>query len=141
MLIGGAIINAVAFSGSNYLFSSFKSKQADEERKRHDLALEHLTQARDEWSKKRTKYLDYVNEKLRKEAHAKQTFTDIDRALQEYYIMTGSQFDIPQELQTFNKPKLSDYYTPSEDQKTREILFILAGLGVVGFATYEITKD
>ena len=141
MLIGGAIINAVAFSGSNYLFSSFKSKQADEERKRHDLALERLTQEREEWSKKRTKYLDYVNDKLRKEAHAKQTFTDIDRALQEYYIMTGSQFDIPQELQTFNEPKLSDYYTPSEDQKMREILFILGGLGVVGFATYEITKD
>ena len=65
------------------MFSSIKSTQADEERKRHDLALEHLTQARDKWSKKRTKYLDYVNDKLRKEAHAKQTFTDIDSALQD----------------------------------------------------------
>ena len=141
MLIGGAIINAVAFSGSSYLFSSFKSTQADEEKKRHDLALERLTQAREEWSKKRTAFLDYVNDKLRKEAHAKQTFTDIDRALQEYYIMTGSQVALPQELQTFNKPKLSDYYTPSEYQKMREILFIAVGLSVVGFVTYEITKD
>ena len=33
MLIGGAIINAVAFRGSSYLFSSFKSTQADEEKR------------------------------------------------------------------------------------------------------------
>jgi hypothetical protein len=36
MMVGGAIVNAVAFSGSNWLFSSLKSKQIDEERLRHD---------------------------------------------------------------------------------------------------------
>lgn len=135
MMVGGAIVNALAFSGSNFLFSSFKSKEADEERKRHDLALEQLTRARDEWNNKRTQYLDLMNEKLQKEAHSRQTFSDIDKALQEYHILTGSRMDMPPELQ--NEPKLSDFYTPSEEQKIREFLFILIGLGVVGVVTYE----
>ena len=38
MLIGGAAINALAFSGSNYLFSKL-SDHGEAERKRHDLAM------------------------------------------------------------------------------------------------------
>ena len=72
MMIGGAIISAVAFGGSNYLFSQIgKNNDAENERKRHDLALEQLTQARDEWSKERLKYLDFINDRLKKEANAK----------------------------------------------------------------------
>ena len=36
MMVGGAVVNALAFSGSNYLFSKMHS---DEERKRHDKAI------------------------------------------------------------------------------------------------------
>ena len=35
-LIGGALINALAFTGSNYLFSSLSKESIDKERKRHD---------------------------------------------------------------------------------------------------------
>ena len=35
MMVGGALVNALAFTGSNYLFSSLSSS---EERKRHNLA-------------------------------------------------------------------------------------------------------
>ena len=41
-LIGGAMINALAFSGSNFLFSSLSKKSIDRERKRHDKAIEDL---------------------------------------------------------------------------------------------------
>ena len=40
-LIGGAIINALAFSGSNFLFSAL-SKGIKTERKRHDKAMEDM---------------------------------------------------------------------------------------------------
>ena len=60
MVIGGAIVNALAFSGSNYIFSKFNT---DEERKRHDKALEDLTKARDEYEKKRLALIDYANKK------------------------------------------------------------------------------
>ena len=41
-LIGGAIINALAFSGSNFLFSSLSKESIDREPKRHDKAIEDL---------------------------------------------------------------------------------------------------
>ena len=47
--IGGAVVNALAFSGSNYVFSRLTDHD-DEERKRHDLALEKLQRARDQWN-------------------------------------------------------------------------------------------
>ena len=52
-LIGGALINALAFSGSNSLFSSLSKESIDRERKRHDKAIEDLQQAQIEWAKKR----------------------------------------------------------------------------------------
>ena len=51
-LIGGALINAVAFSGSNILFSSLSKESIDKERKRHDKAIEDLQRAQKEWTKK-----------------------------------------------------------------------------------------
>ena len=37
-LIRGALVNALAFTGSNYLFSSLSKESIDKERKRHDKA-------------------------------------------------------------------------------------------------------
>ena len=51
-LIGGALINALAFSGSNFLFSGLSKESIDEEQKRHDKAIEDLQRAQIEWSKK-----------------------------------------------------------------------------------------
>ena len=48
-LIGGALVNALAFTGSNYLFSSLSKESIDKERKRHDKAIEDL---QIEWAKK-----------------------------------------------------------------------------------------
>ena len=52
--------------------------------------------------------LDFINEQMRKEHHAEQTFDDVDQAMKQYYYFTGKQLDpLPPE------PKLSDYYAPS----------------------------
>ena len=48
--IGGAVVNALAFSGNNFVFSRLTHHGA-EERKIHDLALEKLQRARDEWNR------------------------------------------------------------------------------------------
>ena len=60
----GAGVNALAFSGTNFLFSRL-TDHGEEERKRHDLALEKLQRARDEWNKDRMKRLDFINKRLR----------------------------------------------------------------------------
>ena len=41
-LIGGALINVLAFSGSNFLLSSLSEESIDKEQKRHDKAIEDL---------------------------------------------------------------------------------------------------
>ena len=45
--VGGAVMNALAFSGTNFVFSRF-TDHVEEERKRHDLVLEKLQRAKDE---------------------------------------------------------------------------------------------
>ena len=53
LLIGGAIVNALAFSGSVFLFSSLSKESIEKERKRHEKAIEDLQRAQIEWAKKR----------------------------------------------------------------------------------------
>ena len=69
-LAGGAAINALAFSGSNFLFSKL-SDHGEEERKRHDKAIEDLQKSQAEWVKKRQERLDFINAKLRERDEAR----------------------------------------------------------------------
>ena len=89
MLIGGALVNALAFTGSNYLFSMLRSSGVDEECKHHDEAVEQLQAAQATWSRKLTERLDWINEELRRQDHAVQTFRDVDAAMREYAQVTG----------------------------------------------------
>ena len=45
MLIGGALANALAFTGSSYLFHRLSRESIDPERKRHDVVIEKLQAA------------------------------------------------------------------------------------------------
>ena len=49
MLIGGALANALAFTGSSY---RLLADNTDAERKRHDAAIEALQKAQIEWAYK-----------------------------------------------------------------------------------------
>ena len=133
MLVGGALVNALAFSGSNYLFSLLRSSGIDEERKRHDKAVEQLQAAQAEWSRQRTERLDWINEELRRQAHAVQTFHDVDVAIREYAQVTGNKLD-----PLGPEPQLSDFYTPSDDQKDREIAFVVLGMAATGLVAYKL---
>ena len=67
MLIRGALANALAFTSSSYLFSRLSKDSIDAERKRHDLAIEHLQKAQIEWAYKRQQRIDFINKQLRLE--------------------------------------------------------------------------
>ena len=45
MLMGGALANALAFTGSSYLFHRLSKDSINAERKRHDLVIEALQAA------------------------------------------------------------------------------------------------
>ena len=67
MLIGGALANALAFTGSSYLFHRLSKESIDAKRKRHDLAIEKLHKAQIEWAHKRQERIDFINKQLRLE--------------------------------------------------------------------------
>ena len=134
MMIGGAVTNALAFTGGNYLFSHMGSN-TNEEKIRHDKAIEKLEKAQAEWNKRRIQRLDSLNERLRKEHHSEQTFEDVDQAMKQYYYFTHKQLaPLPP------KPKLSDFYTPSEDQKNREIAFVVGGMALTSFIVWKLSE-
>ena len=51
-MVAGGLFNAVAFAGAGYLFQKFSKNGYGEETKRHNLALEKLEKARQEWNQK-----------------------------------------------------------------------------------------
>ena len=119
ILIGGAIANGVAFVGSNALYDKFGKTDGSEERIRHDRAIEDLQKATSEWNQKRLETLDFINNKLREKSESRNTFDDVDRAL-DFYNET-----LPDaHLQVAARPVLNDFYKPSSEQKYYEILVI-----------------
>ena len=53
MLVGGALADALAFTGSSYLFHRLSADNIDAKRKRHDAAIEKLQAIQIEWAYKR----------------------------------------------------------------------------------------
>jgi len=138
MMVGGAVVNALAFTGGNYLFSLFgRSNEADKERKRHDLAIEELQQAESEYQHKRRLRLDYLNQQLRAEQHSMQVFEDVDAAAREYWLVTGGdESKLKAVPEDGKEPELSDYYSPSEAQKQYELAFMVGGIALTGWAAF-----
>ena len=80
--IGGAVLNALAFSGTNFVFSRLTDHGA-EERKRHDLALEKLQRARDEWNRDGMKRLDLINKRLRERNETRAYIKNVNETMLE----------------------------------------------------------
>ena len=100
MLIGGALANTLAFTGSSYLFHRLSKDSIDTERKRHDVAIEELQPAQIEWAHKRQQRIDFINNQLRLEQASETKFTELNDALREYHEVFGHEFrgtPLPQE--------------------------------------------
>ena len=110
--IGGAVVNALAFSGTNFVFSRLTDHGA-EERKRHDLELQKLQRARHQWNRDLVKRLDLINKRLRERNEARAYIKNNDEAMLEYYHVFAKtkKKHLPPE------PELSNFYHPSENQK------------------------
>ena len=106
-----------------------------EERKRHDLALEKLQRARDEWNKDRMKRLDFINRMLREKNEAKTYIRNVDEAMLEYYRVFAKQIKpLPPESE------LSDFCHLSENQINGELLFVIARTSIATYALYKYLK-
>ena len=108
--IGGAVVNALAFSGTSSVFSRL-TDHGPEECKRHDLAEEKLQRVRDEWNRDRMKRLDHINKRLRERDEARAYIKNVNEAMLEYYRVFAKKIKpLPPD------PELSDFYHLSEVQ-------------------------
>ena len=91
-----------------------------------------MQRAQIEWARKRQEQLDYINNKIIKEHKADKRFTDLNLAMQQYFLVTGRQ------LKAFPpKPVLSDFYVPYEDHHNHELAFItILMIGIGAFLWY-----
>ena len=131
LMVGGAITNALAFSGSNFLFSQMSGAA---ERKRHNLAMENLQHERDTWNEERLERIDYINEELKKRGHAAKTFQNVDQAMQQYYFLTGTELP-----SLSSQPQLEDFL--DDDQRLAiqrgELTLITIGILTTAYLTYK----
>lgn len=135
MMLGSAVINAVAFTGSGYLFKSLDKNGYEAEMKRHNLAQEELQKASTEWEEHRKSLIDFVNLELKRENEANIDFKNTDTALSIYNHLNP---DKPVVLA--KRPQLSDFYQPSDEMKKYEYLWIILGLSGLGLVIYYFTR-
>ena len=133
VMVGGAVLNAAAFIGSNYLARAFGGgeKAAIEEKVRHDKALEEYRAAYAKYTRDRTKLLDWIATNVQIKAEAKHNFTNTDYAFKLYNQAHPDERMVPPK-----EPKFSDFYQPSEQQKNGELIFVGAGALALGFAAF-----
>ena len=121
----GAIINATAFVGGNYLAKYLAGGNVDAERKRHDLALEKYEKDYQVWQRNRQRVLDWYSQRMDKEEQAAKDMGNADEALK-LYNRVHEAVDQPQVH--LKEPNFGNYYKPSSSQKTAEIVYIAGGM-------------
>ena len=130
IMVGGAILNAAAFTGGNYLakyLSGDGGQAALDEKIRHDKALEKY-QAAYARQKDRTELLDWVAVQDREKDKAKHNIQTTDQVLAFYNQTHRAKVALPQE------PQFSDFYKQSQQQQNGELLCIGASMLALGYA-------
>ena len=126
IMIGGAFLNAAAFTGGNYLakyLAGDDGQAALAEKTRHDKALEAYQAAMAKYTRERTQLLDWIETNREIKAQANQNFTNTDYAFKLYN-------------QAHPDYKLSMPTAPSELQKQGELLFVGGGALALGYAAF-----
>ena len=110
-MIGGAVLNAAAFTGSNYLakyIAGDSGKAALAEKTRHDKALEAYNASMEKYNQERAQLLDWIETNREIKEQAKQNITDTDYAFKLY-----NQTHRDQQRTPPKEPRFSDFYLPS----------------------------
>lgn len=125
MMVGGAIVNSIAFAGGNYLFSQIDKNGAAAEAKRHNAALEILNREQTDYNIKRAKNLDWLNAQNAKKQEATNELYSVNSAFDTYKKLYGSTENVKLPHPNLQPPQLD--YTPSDEQKKYEKIFVAAG--------------
>ena len=128
IMVGGAVLNAAAF---NYLARALGGGDtaAQEEKVRHDKALEAYQAAYAKYTSDRTNHLDWITTNAQIKAQAEQNFTD-------YAFKLYNQPHPDKRIVPPKEPKFSDFYQPSKQQKKDELMFVDAGALALDYTAF-----
>ena len=134
MVVGG-LFNAFAFAGAGYLFSKLNHSGYKDEIKRHNLALEHLSEAKQKWYEEEVSRKNKIEEKRRQLVEANKDINITNASL--------SALDHLNRAMKKREPTLDDYYKPSEEMEGYKVLVMTtvgATAGLVGYKIYKTVK-
>ena len=100
---------AVSFAGAGYLFKLFDSNGYEKEMKHHNLAMEQLAKAKEEFNDKEIKRQDRIHELRQQLSDANADINDTNKALDELKQI--------QSTEKYKEPQLNDFYKPSDEMK------------------------
>ena len=134
MVVGG-LFNAFAFAGAGFLFSKLNHPGYQDEIKRHNLAMEQLSAAKQKWYEKEVARKNDIELKRHQLIEANKDLETTNKALVEYNkaVTTGEQ-------EQLSEPTLNDFYKPSKEMKEYQALTMAAvglGTGLVGHRIYK----
>ena len=128
IMLGGAVLNASTFIGGSYLAKYLSGTKTDQERRRHDKALEKYQRDYAKYQENRQKLRDWQEQNRHEDVIASRNFENTDEALKLY-----NKFH-PDDNMQINEPVFSDYYRPSKEQKIGEMAYVSGGMMVLGYA-------
>ena len=121
--IRGSLFAAVAFSGAGYLFHLLDKGGYSSEMKRHNLAMQNLTKAREAWYEVEMRKKDEIAKKRQELLFANADLSTVNKALDAIKRITLSYTENNGRKRTFTKrPDLSDFYKPSTKMKNYQSL-------------------
>lgn len=125
MMVAGAVVNAIAFTGGNYLFSMADKNGAHAEAQRHNAAIEKLNREQAEYNIKRAKNQDWLATQLSRKRDATNDLYSVNSAFDTYKKLYGTDPNEAMPHPNLRAPELD--YTPSDEQQKYEKMFVGAG--------------
>ena len=141
MTMLGAVLNATAFTGGSILGQKLSGQGGElvQERERHDRALEKFNDDTEAYREKQQQIYDWKKKREGKEYKADRDLAATDEDIELYNIEWNSyKGEVGEQPAPASKPVLSDYYTPSEEQKKWELIYIGGGLVVGGLVVFKL---
>ena len=117
----GELFNAIAFAGAGYVFHKLDKNGYEKEMKRHDEAMEKLSEEKEKWYERTV-------EKKNKKALLRQRLSDVNNDLNETNEALHNLRTATEELEEDKEPTLNDHYEPSEEMK----MYMNVVTGVIG---------
>ena len=135
MVVGG-LFNAFAFAAAGFLFSKLNHSGYKDEIKRHNLALEHLSKAKQEWYEEEVSRKNKIEEKRHQLVEANKDINTTNAALNALDHLNR----VMEKRSLEREPTLDDYYKPSEEMEGYKVLVMTAAGATAGLVGYKIYK-